>query len=614
MWASRDLRSPALPALALCAGALFFGGASGDGSLPWLGAAAVLVLLVLVAWHGIPSGLVHLAPLAALAAWSAASIAWSIEPDRSWAYANRAFVYLVFALVGACAAGEIDDLAVGFAGLLGVVCVWSLAGKVFPFLHPGYGCKATDPGCTVRLVGAIGYWNALALLGAIALPLALWLGTRWRTAGALLAFGWIVAIGLTYSRGGAIVAVVAVVAWVALSRAWTDAIATIVAGGLPAAGVLLAAFALSGVTSVGQSHSTRVRDGLLFGAALLVGAGVAALIARLPPPEPSAAVEATAAAVVAVVLVAAIVVGATHARSWWDTFTAPVQIELPNTASRFVQLGSNHRWVWWQEAWRGFQHHKLLGTGGGTFQLTNERYRSTSLDSTVEPHQVPLQFLSETGIVGLVLLVGAFVALLLGARGRRGGGLALALALPICAVHSLADMDWDFAAVMAPVLLVAGAAATRPAVRARLSFSAVLVASGVGLAVVFSLFSVWLANRWSDEAFNLGFTQPAKAIKLAQRSRSLNPLAIDPLIWEAGAETQLRHLRRALGLYQQATKLQPENEEGWWYLADFNFRVRNCPRIAWVQFNRAYELNSQDPALTEKDQALAEVNSGKPIC
>ena len=26
------------------------------------------------------------------------SIAWSIEPDRSWDYANRAFVYLAFAL------------------------------------------------------------------------------------------------------------------------------------------------------------------------------------------------------------------------------------------------------------------------------------------------------------------------------------------------------------------------------------------------------------------------------------------------------------------------------------------------------------------------------------
>ena len=91
-------------------------------------------------------------------------------------------------------------------------------------------------------------------------------------------------------------------------------------------------------------------------------------------------------------------------------------------------------------------------------------------------------------------------------------------------------------------------------------------------------------------------------------------MAIDPLLWEALAEEEQNHIGRAFGLLRHATRLQPENEAAWWSLADFNFRVRHCPRHALPQFNRAYELNSQDPALTEKDQALAQVNTGKPIC
>ena len=112
-------------------------------------------------------------PLAALAVWCAVSIAWSTEPDRSWSYANRTFVYLAFALVGALLGAEPRRLLYGFSALLGAVCVWSLAGKVLPWLYEDYGRIA-------RLRGPVGYWNALALLGDIALPLGLCLATRLR--------------------------------------------------------------------------------------------------------------------------------------------------------------------------------------------------------------------------------------------------------------------------------------------------------------------------------------------------------------------------------------------------------------------------------------------------
>jgi O-antigen ligase/polysaccharide polymerase Wzy-like membrane protein len=617
--AATELRSPLAIALALTGGAMFFGRGAGDSSLPWLGAAALIAIVYFVATQPLPGRLVTLAPLAALAVWCAVSIVWSVEPDRSWSYANRGLVYLAFALVGAFAVGRPRELMLGLAGLLGAVCIWALAGKVFPWLYEDYGRIA-------RLRGPVGYWNGLAFLGDLALPLALCIAIRWRTAGVLLAYGWICALGLTYSRGGVIVGVVVVAAWIALSRAWLDAIATLFAAGVPAAGVLAIAFLLPGVTSDGQPHSTRVQDGLLFGAAVVGGAAIAAALARLPRPESVRSVRLAALGLVAVIAALAIGVGAVKARSWWDSFTAPVQTELPNTPNRFVEGGSNHRWVWWKEAWHGWERDRVGGSGAGSFELTNLRFRTTNRDSTTEPHSLPVQFLTETGIIGLLLFLGAVGTLVWAAPRTPGPQLALALALPAYFLHGLFDIDWDFVAVSAPVFLVAGSLAVRPpeTEASRQSVFAVLTVGGFALAVVFSLFSVWLSARWTGQAEEALGSNPVHAVSLAQRARSLNPLAVEPLFVQALAEqaqaagkkrvVKRRHLARALGLLEKATQVQPENKDTWFNLGEFNFRVRHCPRTALRQLNRFTELDRQDSGNAEYAAALKQVNSGLPIC
>src|SRR5438105_7926103 len=171
MRAARELWSPLGAALALTAAVLFFGGSSGNSTLPWVGGAAIVLAAAFVAAWGLPVGAATLLPLVGFAFWCAVSVAWSIEPDRTWDYANRTGVYVAFAIVGMFVAGRTRELALGFAALLGAVCVWALAGKVFPWLHEDYG-RIT------RLRGPVGYWNALALLGDLALPLGLWLATR----------------------------------------------------------------------------------------------------------------------------------------------------------------------------------------------------------------------------------------------------------------------------------------------------------------------------------------------------------------------------------------------------------------------------------------------------
>src|SRR6478736_1098144 len=111
--AVRGLLAPGAAA-ALCFAALFLSGGSSQSRLFWIGTAAFVV-------------------------WQAASIAWSIQPARSWDYANRSLVYLAFAAVGALLGGvRPRRLAYAAAALLGALFVWALAAKVIPALYSDY--------------------------------------------------------------------------------------------------------------------------------------------------------------------------------------------------------------------------------------------------------------------------------------------------------------------------------------------------------------------------------------------------------------------------------------------------------------------------------------------
>lgn len=607
MRAARELWSPLGAALALTAAILFFGGGSGNSTLPWVGGAAIVLAVAFVAARGLPAGTVTLLPFAALALWCALSIIWSIEPDRSWDYANRTAVYVGFAVLGMFVAGRTRELAFGLAALLGAVCVWSLAGKVFPFIYEDYGRIA-------RLRGPIGYWNALALVADVALPIGLWLATRRRTAGSLLVYGWLVALALTFSRGGIVVAFIIVAAWLVVSGLWLQGLATLVSAGVPAAGVIAIAFALDGITSDGTSHSTRVDDGLIFGAVLVVGAVVASALARIPPPQPTHAVRRASIAFVIAAAAAAFLVAGFHARTWWDEFTAPAASEVSNGPSRLTEASSNHRWIWWKEAWRGFKAHELAGTGAGSFEFTNLRYHTTTVDHALEPHDLPVQFLSETGAVGIVLFLVAMIALARGALRPTDPEIALAFALPAYLLHGLVDIDWDFAAVSAPVFLVAGALAAKTIERPRFSFSAALAGAGIALAALSSLFAVWLGGRWTGQAEDALGVNNQHAITLAKRARSVQPLSVEPIFVQALAEQLERHFGVTLGLLRKATRLQPENKETWFALGEFDFRVRRCPRTALPELDRFTALDRQDPGNVEYARALKQVNAGHAKC
>jgi len=163
-----------------------------------------------------------------------------------------------------------------------------------------------------------------------------------------------------------------------------------------------------------------------------------------------------------VLAVAAVALSVVYAGRIWHEFTNPGNTQVVNTKTRLGSAKSD-RWVWWQEAWHAFTQHPGGGTGAGTFQQTNQMLRHAPV-VVDEPHNVPLQFLTETGIVGLLVYLAAAAGALWGAwRARREpAGLALGLGVAAFFAHGVVDKDWNYVATCGPLLLLAGCLVARP--------------------------------------------------------------------------------------------------------------------------------------------------------
>lgn len=577
------LPGAALPAAALAFAALFLSNGSSQSRLFWIGAAAVIVAAV--GWAVRPPALqrpaiVFFVAFAAFVLWQAASIAWSIEPARSWDYANRSLVYLAFAAVGALLGGiAFPRLVEAAAGLLGALFLWALAAKVFPGLYSDYGRLA-------RLRYPLGYWNELALLAAASVPIALSLLRRARLAGALLLYLALVVGVLTYSRVGIILAVLAAIAWLAFDVRRYEAIGVLTVSWIVGAVVAGVGLLLPGVSDDLQPHSVRVQDGLVFGAALLVGGAAVVLALRYVVPRAVAPrVVNAAAALLAVVVAAALVTSVVRAGGpggWvsdrWHEFANPVSAQVGDTPERFTSTSSSNRWRWWREAWNAFTDKPVQGTGAGTFGLTDRIERDSPL-AVVEPHSVPLQFLSEVGLIGFLLYGSILVAI------ARRTFVPLGIAVAVCVLHSYVDIDWDYVAVQGTLFLVVGALLAGPAV-ARRSWLVGVAAGVCALAAMYSLASPWLSNHRLNAAFDSLIGGNAVAARdEAKAAHSFNPLAIEPL-WLLGALTHDRHY------YEQARDLEPKNPDAWYELGAYELHVAKQPRAAYRDLNHAYTLDN----------------------
>jgi hypothetical protein len=640
MWSALERRAALFPlaaAGALVGVAALFSAGSSNGRLAWIGLLALVVAAAVVT-AGLVSAprpllareaVAALVLLAAFVCWCGLSVLWSIEPDRSWDYLNRGLVYVALAVIGLAVGAYVPRAEREWALVLTVIIAltlgWALLGKAVPALG--------SSGRVARLSSPIGYWNALALLFDFGLPLALWLASRrahphWlRAAATVFLYGLVVGVLMTYSRGGVAVAVVLLVAWLLLDRArWLESGAAILLGGGLGAAVGAWTFTRPGLAHDLQPHSLRVHDGAWFALVFLLGACVVGSLAYLGSlaeqrRELSARARqlatriAIGALALCLVVGIAVVAATTSPASWARDFTQqPASVGTATGPARLTTISSTSRWQWWQEAWHAFEDQPLRGTGAGTFELTHRLLRTNEVVAT-EPHNLPLQFLSETGIVGALLAAGALAAAGIGIVRRVGRlrgeerAVALALALGVLGfvLHALVDFDWDFVSVCAPFLISSGVllASGAPVVRERRA-ALTPIPAALAFVAAFSLLTPWFAQRNTDSALaSLEAGRPAQAARQAHDARALNPLALEPLFVEAAAAEQLGDLGAARDLYVKAVDLQPLNWSAWYELGAFWVSVKNH-EAAVAPLERAVEL---DPHGTLAPALLKQVRS-----
>jgi hypothetical protein len=299
----------------------------------------------------------------------------------------------------------------------------------------------------------------------------------------------------------------------------------------------------------------------------------------------------------------------------WREFTNPVGSQINSTHTRFTSLNSSNRWRWWGEEWHAFTEHPLLGTGAGTFKLTDLRVRQTAVTETDEPHNTPLQFLGEVGIVGLLLYLAAAAAggiAVVRLRRRVDGAeraavTALAVGLAAFVAHTVVDMDWDYVATCGPLLLVAGVLAGRPAARpvAGVASGPVarvrrpLVAAGAvlfALAGLYSLAAPWLAQRQLAAAAGaIAQNRLPAAVAAAKRAHGYDPLSTQALAdWATYVDIQGDPLE-AEKLLRQEVSLEPGNSSTWLDLGDF-YSSHEAWKLAYRAYSKAWALNRFGPA------------------
>ncbi len=469
------------------------------------------------------------------------------------------------------------------AGLVGLLVSWALVVKVF----------ALDDGRRARLHEPIGYWNTLGLVAAFGIPLALRLSSR--LASGLLLYGSVVAILLTQSRGGLLLATLAGAGWLVLERARYEPALRLTISVPPALVVGGFGLSLDGLAKDGQPHSERLSAGLWLGLALVAGAGVVAVLARQELPWPL--LRRAAWVVVPLGAAAFLFFGVRAALD----FTDPVTPESP---TRFTEASGNNRAQWWEEAARGFADNPVVGNGAGAFQVTHRRYRESNVEVR-EPHSLPLQLASETGLIGFGLFAGAVVAAALAVRRDER---ALLFVLALFGIGVLYDIHWGFTAAGGVAFATLGVLLGRGW---RDGGRETLWAAGVAalaLAGVYSLAAPWLADRRIDDAYRaINRGDLALAADNARQARTLNPTSVEPLFALGFIQDALGQFDQAREYYARATEVQPENRETWFQLGSLEYENGRY-QDAYVRFNRMYALDPHGPHVEWVEKARCKVN------
>ena len=478
----------ALPFAATMAAVAVFSFLSGGYIISRSSPVAIAYLLIAAVWvwflrRRTRPPLLYLSALAVFGlfvAWAGLSVLWSFGPDLSWIAFNLAAFYLaVAAVLGLVAVRGLQLRVAGYAFLAVAVAV-----AVYAFLGKALPDVASHAHQYARLASPIGYWNVLALMMAMGLPIALAAaGDRstkalWRSVAAGAAVPLCFAFFFAFSRGGWLAAAVLLLFYFAFSTTRLASFVSLVAIVAPAALVLWRLRGLETLFEATSDAALRSSQGhtLLLWSLVACGVTIAALVmsffSRFFSLYPWGFRLAAGAAVLVVLV--GVAVGGTwryvDARGGGEWARERVQsfvsdgdeASSTNSAGRLVSVNT-YRLPLWREALDQGLDHQRSKRPLTRRPLTHYRFR-TDPDVVKHAHSQWLNVLSELGIVGLALFVaalGLFAAAAIGNpfvdRGDPLRPLLVALQAGVVGflVHISWDWDWDMAAVGALFFLFA---------------------------------------------------------------------------------------------------------------------------------------------------------------
>ena len=545
--------------------------------------------------------------------------------------ADRVLVYLGF-FVAAFLIAQTSQARQRFGEGLAIALIGVAALALASRLLPDLISVAESPGAGARLSYPLGYWNADGVLFGIATGLTLWLSRRSLST----ALRWLavvslpvalLALYLTYSRGGLLALVISCGCLVALSRDRLWLLATLAIGAIGALPALLAvqdrnslAQNIDDAHIAGQGLAVLafLAIGCLLAAALFAGlrqlerregrfTGQALAFSRNPR-----FLRGVALAGALIAIGVAIGVGGRA----WDQFSSP-DVRVPTSPEEhFTQFSGSGRDEFWRVAIDGFEEKPVLGHGAGTYRFSWHLLRHNSVDN-LDAHSLYLQAFTELGVVG-GLLVLAIVGMLLWTgfaawRGARGPDrdlyavlLGAALAFAVC---SAIDWFWLIAAMGAVFFLCTGVLvagrcaqlahqrATSNGHEAQRRFGLAIAGLAVAWISALALVSPLLADR-EIKASNSAVVEGnlASAINHAETAHSIEPWATTPY-------KQLGLLAEREGNYPAAIDWLDQaidREEDSWLLYYLRARIQQKAgdvAAARADLREAQRLNPEETCL-----------------
>jgi O-antigen ligase len=622
---------------------------AGFTSLTWYPCALFLLGLLAVVAYGLPIRLRDVPRpvlaaaglLAAYTAWSFLSILWADAQGEAWDGANRTLLYLIVFCLFALRPQRAETAAT-------VLAAWTLVMAVFGavvLVRMGDGAGAAKF-IGNRLADPAGYPNAAAAAFFMPVWPAVVLAGRgelaWWLRGALAGAAVLLAdlVLLTQSRGAvyALPIVLLLLFVLVPDRARTFLVL------LPmAAAVGITAPTLLDVNDR-LLHHTASSAGDAVAPVVIAAGAVAILVAALAllgrhAPIPAGARRATGRAIgalgiasaVAVLVAGLVAVGDPVARAQheWKSFKGDYKT-IPAGESRLsTGLGSN-RYDFYRVALDGFTAHPAAGLGIDNFGQLYLLERKSS-ETPRYPHSLELRALSQTGLVGALLLAGAFAAALVAAvramrrgAGRLAGAVAggATVAFLYWLVHGSFDWFWEFASLGGAAFAMLGlacallpredaAAATagngrRPRVPRSVALALVAIAM---LAAATTLALPWLAERDVRAATSEWPIDARGAYDRLDRAAELNPLSDRPSLILGSIALRLGDLDHARHGFLAALERNPRGEYAAFELG-LIASEQGHSAAAQRYFREALARNPHDRLARE---ALDRVRRGKPL-